>query len=336
MKNFLKESEIKYLVTRHRRERDRKVADRIKAVLLSNNEFSNEEIADILLLDEDTIHRHIKEYKKNNKLNLVSGGSESLLSSKQREELKKHLEENTYTKAEAICFYVKQKYGINYTVSGITAWLKSNRFSYKKPKGTPAKANKEKQAEFKKYYKDLKKNTPSDEPILFMDAVHPTMATKLSYGWIKKGFDKKIATTASRTRVNLLGSINIKTMNLVIDNHKTINSEAVIKHFQDLHVSYSKASKIHVILDRGPYNCSKETIKAAKEHNIVLHHLPPYSPNLNPIERLWKIMNEFVRNNYFFAQAKQFREAIDNFFNEIWPTISLSMASRINDNFQTV
>jgi len=38
----------------------------------------------------------------------------------------------------------------------------------------------------------------------------------------------------------------------------------------------------------------------ATELNIKLHFLPPYSPNLNPIERLWKVMNEKVRNNRFF------------------------------------
>jgi transposase len=55
------------------------------------------------------------------------------------------LEKNTYTKAELICIYVKEKYGISYTVSGITAWLKKHGFTYKKPKGTPAKADPEKQ-----------------------------------------------------------------------------------------------------------------------------------------------------------------------------------------------
>ena len=41
----------------------------------------------------------------------------------------------------------------------------------------------------------------------------------------------------------------------------------------------------------------------AEELNIKLHSLPPYSPNLNPIERLWKVMNEHVRNNKFFHSA---------------------------------
>jgi transposase len=36
-------------------------------------------------------------------------------------------------------------------------------------------------------------------------------------------------------------------------------------------------------------------VEKAKELNIKLHYLPPYSPNLNPIERLWKVMNEHAR-----------------------------------------
>jgi len=45
--------------------------------------------------------------------------------------------------------------------------------------------------------------------ILFIDAVHPTMPTKIGYGWIKKGVDKPIATTSSKTRVNIIGAIGL-------------------------------------------------------------------------------------------------------------------------------
>ncbi|GBU11901.1 hypothetical protein AwEntero_05020 [Enterobacterales bacterium] len=68
--------------------------------------------------------------------------------------------------------------------------------------------------------------------------------------------------------------------------------------------------------------------------NIDLHSLPPYSPNLNPIERLWKVMNEEVRNNRYFASAKQFWEEIRRFFSEILPGLSGALPRRINDNFQ--
>ncbi|WP_414437816.1 transposase [Candidatus Bealeia paramacronuclearis] len=82
-----------------------------------------------------------------------------------------------------------------------------------------------------------------------------------------------------------------------------------------------------------PYTISKETKQAAEDYEIVLHYLPPYSPNLNPIERLWKVMNECVRNNRVFKSAAEFRKALDEFFAK-WPQIASSMVDRINDNFQ--
>ncbi|MCP4922796.1 MAG: IS630 family transposase, partial [bacterium] len=78
------------------------------------------------------------------------------------------------------------------------------------------------------------------------------------------------------------------------------------------------------------------TKKAALEFGVVLYPLPPYSPNLNPIERLWKVMNEQVRNNRVFNNAQEFRTAILEFFTHTWPEIALSMVDRINDNFQTL
>ncbi|CAI2472799.1 Uncharacterised protein [Serratia ficaria] len=70
--------------------------------------------------------------------------------------------------------------------------------------------------------------------------------------------------------------------------------------------------------------------------NIELHYLPPYSPNLNPIERLWKVMNEHTRNNRYFATAKAFQAAINGFFSNTLPEIAGKLTCRINDNFQTL
>ena len=161
------------------------------------------------------------------------------------------------------------------------------------------------------------------------------MATKITYGWIRKGQDKLIATTASKTRVNLLGSINLETMEVTIASHETIDSKAMEMHFAALRKKYPKPPKIHQILDRGPYNISKDTKSAAEKYGTILHYLPPYSPNLNPIERLWKVMNEYVRNNRVFESAAEFRKTINDFFAK-WPKIAFSMVDRINDNFQII
>ena len=304
-------------------------------MLLTAEGWTQKQIAQALRIRYETVQDHLNDYQNSKKLKPENGGSKSHLNPDQTAQLMSHLEANTYLKSEHVCAYVEQTFGVKFTVSGMTKWLTRNGFSYKKPKGTPAKADPEKQAEFIRYYENLLNTLPEDEPVEFADAVHPTMATKVTYGWIRKGQDKLIATTASRTRINLLGSINLETMDVTIASHETIDSKAMEKHFAALRKKYPKAPRIHQIVDRGSYNISAETKEAAEKYGIVLHHLPPYSPNLNPIERLWKVMNEFVRNNRVFKNAAEFRKAIDDFFAK-WPEIAQSMVDRINDNFQTI
>lgn len=334
MSNFLSPCEETYLRSQHRLEKNGRIRDRIKAVLLSNKGWSHVRIAEALFLDDETVARHIREYQESEKLHLGSGGSHSKLSVEQSEELIEHLSAQVYVKVEDICIHVLSHYGVNYTISGMTSWLHFHGFSYKKPKGSPAKANPVHQADWIGFYEDLQNTTPKDEPIEFGDGVHPTMATKISYGWIRTGTDKLISTTGSRTRMNLMGSINLEDMGVTIRDYDTLNSESMSQHFDLLKEKYPGAPRIHLILDQGRYNTSQETKKAAKNKGIVIHYLPAYSPNLNPIERLWKVMNEYVRDNRYFENAKEFRRSILEFFKITWPKIALDMTDRINDNFQ--
>ncbi|EAA8200304.1 hypothetical protein AOL60_22065 [Salmonella enterica] len=62
-----------------------------------------------------------------------------------------------------------------------------------------------------------------------------------------------------------------------------------------------------MILDGAGYHRTEQVKEWAFMLNIELYYLPPYSPNLNPIERLWKAMNEKVINNRYFTSPKVFR-----------------------------
>lgn len=324
------------LEKQHRKERDKRICDRIKAVLLRSEKWSLEDIAQALRIHMETVRTHLEEYQTETKLKPKNGGSKSALNAEQTDALIKHLNTKTYLKVSDICKYVKEVFEIDYTIVGITNWLHRNGFSYKKPHATPAKADPLKQKEFVDFYQKLIKETPEDEPVEFGDGVHPTMATKITYGWIRTGTDKPIATTASRSRLNLFGSLNLKTMGLTLNEYKTIDSLALEDHFKKLKEKYPNSKKIHLILDNGPYNKSKATQDVAKEYGVQLHFLSTYSPNLNPIERLWKVMNEHVRNNVFFESVKDFRKAVLAFFKETWPEISMKMKGRINDQFRII
>jgi transposase len=107
--------------------------------------------------------------------------------------------------------------------------------------------------------------------------------------------------------------------------------------FSQSYAHYNGSDKrIHVILDGAGYHRAQVFKDKASELNIELHYLPAYSPNLNPIERLWKEMNEHFRNNKYFATSKEFREKIDEFFSQTLPEIGDILESRINDDFQVL
>lgn len=74
---------------------------------------------------------------------------------------------------------------------------------------------------------------------------------------------------------------------------------------------------------------------------IALHFLPPYSPNLNPIERLWKWMKERVIYNTYYKHFEDFKAAVIGFF-AMLPTLTvesvlgLSLRSRVRDKFRPI
>ena len=150
--------EIQTLKLNHKRERDGRVRDRIKAVIHHNNGWSNQEIAEALLLHVDTITDHLRDYTESKKLKPENGGSTSHLNASQTIELIEHIVGHTYTKVSDICAYIKVNYSVLLTSPGLTKWLHRNRFSYKQPKGTPAKADPEKQKQFINYYEKLQAN----------------------------------------------------------------------------------------------------------------------------------------------------------------------------------
>jgi transposase len=113
MTKFLTEYQVSALKAKHRTERDRRIADRIKAVILANNGWTHKRIAEALMLDEETISAHINEYRDKEKLKPENGGSESRLNKVQTQELLGHLEAKTYDKASEICVFIKEQYGVN-------------------------------------------------------------------------------------------------------------------------------------------------------------------------------------------------------------------------------
>lgn len=338
MEGFLNPSERAELLVRHRRERDGRVKDRIKAVLLRDDGWSYEAIAEALFLSDEGVRQQIQDYvgSEGKKLAPENGGSKSFLTQEETQELREHLESHLYVKVSDICQHVHTKYKVHYSVSGMTDWLKKNEFTFHKPCGIPAKANREDQIKFVEHYEKLKRRLPEEDHILFMDGVHPTHAVRFTKGWIKKGVRKEIPTNGSQKRLNIIGALDLEKMELHNQNYETINGANIIAFFLYL-LSVMPCGVIHIILDQARYHTCKEVKEWLLQNSrIRLHYLPPYSPNLNAIEPCWKIMHEHTTNNTYHASFKDFTEKIFGFLNHTFREKALSWTDRLTDNFRIV
>jgi len=339
MKHFLSQKDREDLKAQHKKERDRRVCDRIKAVLLLDEGRSHQEIAHVLLLSDEAIRHHIQDYLSSRKLKPENGGSKGYLNEQHTKDLLEHLENHTYLHAKDIAAYVKTSYGVNFTVSGMTFWLKSHGFSYKKPAVVPGKANREVQEQWIREYEELKNNLSEEEAICFIDGVHPTHNTKLTYGWIKKGQKKEIPTNTGRQRLNISGAIDIISKRVFIREDETLNASSTIEFLKKLETAYPQATCIHTFSDNARYYKNKEVMKYITSSKIEMHFLPPYSPNLNPIERLWKYVYENVLYNRYYEKFSSFRDAILGFLESLFdpePEIQKTLSSRITDNFRPI
>jgi len=212
-------------------------------------------------------------------------------------------------------------------------WLRANSFSYKKPHAVPAKADKIQQAAFVQEYEKIKAAAGDDEPIYFADSVHPQHQTRLAYGWIFKGERKAIATTGRQYRVNYMGGICLNGHSVVYQKSDKVDTQSIKVFLKKLRKKHTNDETIHLIWDNAGYHRSHEVQNFAKKLAIELHYLPPYSPNLNPIERLWKIMHETVTYNKYYPTFADFTDAVSHFFRNISKRKKI-LQSRITDNFQ--
>lgn len=339
--NFLTDQEKANLKSQHKRERDGRIRDRIKAVLLSDKGWSPQQIAEALLISDQAVRDHLEDYKASHKLRPESGGSKEKLTPEQSQKLQAHLQEHTYLYVKDIVEYVKVTFRENYTIHGMRNWLKRHGFSYKKPAVVPGKANEQQQREWIANYEKLRQTLPESEAICFTDGVHPTHNVQPTYGWIKKGVRKEIPANSGRKRINLSGTIDIMEHKVVVQEDTTLNADATIGFFKKVEKAYPGKTRIHIFADNAPYYRNKKVKQFLENSKIKLHFLPPYSPNLNPIERLWKWMKERVIYNTYYEDFDDFKLAVMGFFtllNSLAAESELgkSLRSRVSDNFRPI
>ena len=331
--------EIRLLRGLHRQCKDRRSADRVKAVVLLGTGWTVVDTAQALLLDEDTVRSYRQAYVEGGAKLLLAvnyHGSDPKLTPEQIRELDQHLSKTTYLRVQDIVAYVERTFGVVYTVAGMTDLLKRLDYVYKKPVLTPGKhPDVETQQAFIESYQKLKARKGKDDPIYFMDGVHPQHNTVAAYGWIKRGVDKVLQSNTGRSRVNINGAVDVDLLTVVVEFDDAVNAQSTIALLQKLQRRHPDAKEIYVVSDNARYYRSTLVQEYLQGSKIKLIFLPTYCPNLNLIERLWKYFRKQVLYNQYYATFADFVAACHHFFNHV-KRHKAALRLLLTENFQVI
>lgn len=337
MKDYhLSNTQIEELEQLHSMLGNKRQADRVKAVIALAKGWSAAQVAEILLIDEKTSRHYFQRYQNGGSLALLDDhytGAEPKLDEHQMCELEAELQIRIFPDAKAVIAHIKKQYGVRYSVSGVVALLHRLGFSYKKPTHVPGKQDPVKQQAFVDEYRKLKATKDEKDPIYFADATHPQHNSVPSYGWIKKGPSKGLEANCGRQRLNINGAIDIETLEPVTGFYETVNADTTIDLFAKIEAKHTEAETIYIIVDNARYYRSSVLREALEGTKIKLIFLPPYSPNLNLIERYWKFFKKKVVNNLYYETFAEFKQACLIFFRKRKKYLP-ELQTLLTENFQ--
>lgn len=321
MKTFLLTTEqINELRRAHRQAKNKRDADRIKAIYSLAVGHTIAQVTSILMIDEETLRNYEKSYQEGGIPALLRNnhkGSMCRLSDAEIEAIKSELESTIHLTTQSVINFVEVNFGMTYTQSGMRDLLHRIGYEYKKPKLVPGNPDVEAQEIFVEQYENFMQKKSRDCEVLFLDAVHPEHNALAAYGWIKRGEKRELKTNSGRERLNLHGAINAETYQVTIIESETVNADSTINLLEAIEQTYPLSKKIFVILDNAKYHYSKTVQEYIKSSRIKLIFLPSYSPNLNLIERLWKFFKKKVLYNRYNENIVAFRDACITFFRNI-------------------
>jgi len=189
----------------------------MNALLLLDNGWAVERVADALFIDVETVREHRRLYQSSGIVGverLKYEGSDPDLSAEQLKALETELDAHLYMTATAVCAFVERAFTVTYTPHAMAKLLKRMDFVYKKPKCVPAKANEETQRKFvEETLGPLMRAANADTPLYFVDGTHPSYTGHAAYGWIRKGETRELKSNHGRQNININGALSCPAAN---------------------------------------------------------------------------------------------------------------------------
>lgn len=312
------------------------------ALLLKSQGIAHHIIAKILNVCENTIRAYFKDYLSEG-INSVSKIEFNKPESKLvdfKDAILDYIKKTPPATIKQACAEIGTLTGIAVKETQMRNYLNSLGVKFRKVGGIPAKANLDEQKAFveNKLQPRLDEAERGERKVFFIDAAHFVFGAFLGCLWsLVRVF---IQTPSGRQRFNVLGALDAKTKEmLMITNLTYITSTQVCELLEKIAAkSIDPVTKIAIpttaVLDNARYQRCKVVEEKAKTLNIELLFLPPYSPNLNLIERVWKFTKKHCLNSKYYADFLLFKTAIDSFLATMHTKYASELKSLLTLKFQ--
>jgi len=314
-----------------------RVQQKAEALLMKSGGFKHQDICKFMGISLNTFREYLREYQE--------GGIERIKEvrfHKPKSQLNNHIDtlenyfrEHPVASIKEAMNKIEELTGIHRSENRVREFLKRMGIKRRKVGMIPAKADPEQQEDFVKQQLNpkLEEAKKGQRTVLFVDAAHFVLCPFLGFLW---AFSRIfIRAPAGRNRFNVLGALNAITHELtLVFNDTYINAQSVcdlLRKIADLYVGLP----ITIILDNARYQKCKLVQELALSLNIELLYLPPYSPNLNLIERVWKFVKKKCLWSKYYSNFKDFKEAIMDCLNQTHTTYKNELKSLLNLKFQS-
>ncbi|MGG6431652.1 IS630 family transposase [Anoxybacillus sp. D401a] len=325
--------EIEKLSTAMKEAKSKRAYERYQAIYLHLQGYAKEEIATITGRSKKTVYNYIHAYTQRVLDGLEMKYSPSAprrLTPEQEKELAWIIEhqlpvdvgfEAKYNWTLAIIAeLIQQKWGPTYTLRGTSDILHRLGLSYTKPTYTLANADEEKQKEFVEItFPEVKKLVDGNiAHVLFQDESMIRDYQAIQKTWFVKGKQRIIPTFGKHQGLKLIGTLNYETGEVFCIEEERYDAETFLRFLQLVLERYP-TGKIVMILDNARIHHAKLIQPFLKEHEdrLELVFLPPYSPQLNLIEGLWKWLKSDVIYNVFYSGVQEIRKNVQAFIQRI-------------------
>jgi putative transposase len=212
----------------------------------------------------------------------------------------------------AVALLMHEAHGVRVGRETVRLWLGRGGLVYRRPRPVLGPTDERREAKLAALRR-LLAGLPEDETAVFQDEVDINTNPKIGSMWMRRGEQATVATPGNNEKRYLSGSIHWRTGRVFVTEGRPKqgrDTALFLAHLDDLRSSLRRYRKVHVICDNARCHTSEAVAVYLWEHRerIELHFLPAYSPDCNPIERVWWHLHEAVTRNH---RCQSMQELLD-------------------------